>query len=130
MFKIVKSAVLAVMAMACFSSIALAVSVPDEFVGKWKGEHKDDPKDKDKVTSTYHWTITAEGKVLLEKASVGDVTKTDGSVLYFHFKNGDYAADVDFDRLTNVGHMTFTASPGNSPKQKNPGPYDFTMTKE
>jgi hypothetical protein len=130
MFKFVMAAVLAATAIAGFSGATFAGQLPAYVVGKWVYRDYDPTTKKDVPGGfTVTWEISADGTGKAGDAT-GNVTSYGKAEIKFHFQNGDYSGDITWDPRTNIGEITFTGAPSNSPKKNNPGPYNISMRRK
>lgn len=108
--------------------VALAARLPASVVGKWIYRDYDVTAGKDKPDGyTTVFEVFANGTVKVTDGGTGKVVSYKGNEIKVRARNKAYKMIITWNPKTAIGHILFSDAPADSPKKKEPGPYDISM---
>jgi hypothetical protein len=105
-----------------------STSLPASVVGKWIYRDYDPKTGKDEPGGyTTAFELFEDGTVKAADGGTGKVVSYTDNEIKFQTPNRAYKMIITWDPRTAIGQILFSDAPDDSPKKKEPGPYDISM---
>jgi hypothetical protein len=129
-FSVLKGALVGIAVLAT-CDVALAVRLPASVAGKWIYRDYDVKAGKDKPDGyTTVFEVFANGTVKVTDGGTGKVVSYKSNEIRVRARNKAYKMIITWNPQTAIGQILFSDAPPDSPKKKEPGPYDISMRRD